>query len=439
MPDELAQKPAGLPETEQEPVIYTIPDKYYGAALKAPAEVKKKPAPAVPAGPAPVKRSKLPVVIAIVLLVAGVAGGFVYFNRELLFPTAPAPVPVVVVPTAPPPPPLPSAPTNAAATSTNPQSVLLSWADNSVNESGFRIERESGDGIFSAITSLPPNSTSFLDVTVVAGKTYAYKVFASNISGDSESSNPATATVPLPPPLPPEKPTLPPAGLDSDSDGITDLEETLFGTDKRNPDTDGDGFLDGNEVFHLYNPAGIAPVRLLDSNLVKVETAPVGYLLSIPTTWTFTLNTVDGTRAVIDSKHGETFKVSVESNPDKKPIVDWYLEKHPELTAADVLQYRSKGGYTGIIGADILSTYIPWGDKVFVLTYDLNGESFINYRTTYAMMLNSLLLSGLPQVAPPTAGGALPFEPSATTGGVVSEPVPVEATETAATPSPLMP
>ncbi|MFH1704950.1 MAG: hypothetical protein ABH861_03160, partial [Patescibacteria group bacterium] len=82
---------------------------------------------------------------------------------------------------------------------------------------------------------------------------------------------------------------------------------------------------------------------------------------------------------------------------------------------------------------------IPWGDKVFVLTYDLNGEPFINYRTTYAMILNSLVLSGLPQVAPPTAGSSLPFEPSATTSGVVSEPVPVEATGTAVTPSSPMP
>ncbi|MBU1907512.1 fibronectin type III domain-containing protein, partial [Patescibacteria group bacterium] len=413
--------------------------KYYGAALKASAEEKKRPEHIVSSEPAPVKRSKMPVVIVIVVLLAGVAGGFVYFNRDLLFPPAQAPAPVAVVPTAPPPPPLPSAPTNAEATSTNSQSVLLSWVDNSANESGFRIERDSGDGVFSAVTSLPPNSTSFLDVSIEAGKTYAYKVFASNISGDSESSNPAAATVPMPPPLPPEKPTLPPAGLDSDSDGITDLEETLFGTDVRNPDTDGDGFLDGNEVFHLYNPAGNAPVRLLDSALVKVESAPVGYLLSIPTAWTITLNTVDGTRAVIDSKHGETFVLSVESNPDKKPIVDWYLEKYPEFTAADVLQYRSKGGYTGIIGADILSTFIPWGDKVFVLTYDLNGEPFINYRTTYAMILNSLVLSGLPQVAPPTAGSSLPFEPSATTSGVVSEPVPVEATGTAVTPSSPMP
>jgi arylsulfatase A-like enzyme len=38
------------------------------------------------------------------------------------------------------------------------------------------------------------------------------------------------------------------AELDFDHDGLTNLEEYLNGTDPHNPDTDGDGFSDGNEV-----------------------------------------------------------------------------------------------------------------------------------------------------------------------------------------------
>jgi hypothetical protein len=37
--------------------------------------------------------------------------------------------------------------------------------------------------------------------------------------------------------------------VDSDSDGLTDLQETFLGTDPHNPDTDGDGVTDGDEVF----------------------------------------------------------------------------------------------------------------------------------------------------------------------------------------------
>jgi len=44
--------------------------------------------------------------------------------------------------------------------------------------------------------------------------------------------------------------------LDSDNDGLTNLEEANFGTDPNNPDTDNDGYLDGDEVKNEYNPKG---------------------------------------------------------------------------------------------------------------------------------------------------------------------------------------
>ncbi len=43
---------------------------------------------------------------------------------------------------------------------------------------------------------------------------------------------------------------------DRDHDGLFDDEEILFGTDPDNPDTDGDGFLDGYEVKNGFNPLG---------------------------------------------------------------------------------------------------------------------------------------------------------------------------------------
>ena len=39
--------------------------------------------------------------------------------------------------------------------------------------------------------------------------------------------------------------------MDSDGDGLTDDEERALGTDPHNPDTDGDGIGDGDEV-HIY-------------------------------------------------------------------------------------------------------------------------------------------------------------------------------------------
>ena len=44
--------------------------------------------------------------------------------------------------------------------------------------------------------------------------------------------------------------------LDADNDGLSIDEEKLYMTDPNNPDTDGDGYSDGDEVKAGYNPNG---------------------------------------------------------------------------------------------------------------------------------------------------------------------------------------
>ncbi|MFH0852976.1 MAG: hypothetical protein V1853_01040 [bacterium] len=43
---------------------------------------------------------------------------------------------------------------------------------------------------------------------------------------------------------------------DTDSDGLSDIDESFYGTEIDNQDTDGDGYLDGEEVDNGYNPNG---------------------------------------------------------------------------------------------------------------------------------------------------------------------------------------
>ncbi len=79
---------------------------------------------------------------------------------------------------------------------------------------------------------------------------------------EPEQTTPATTSEPFPVVVTP--------GTDTDSDGLTDTEEELiYRTNPRLPDTDADGFLDGNEVFHRYNPGGTAPGTLLESGLAS--------------------------------------------------------------------------------------------------------------------------------------------------------------------------
>jgi len=48
---------------------------------------------------------------------------------------------------------------------------------------------------------------------------------------------------------------------DSDKDGLSDLREKTIGTDRFNPDTDGDGYLDGIEIINSYNPKGAGKIN----------------------------------------------------------------------------------------------------------------------------------------------------------------------------------
>jgi len=408
--------------------IHVIPAQFYGAALKTKLQNQKRDS--IPEdGGAPRKKSLLPVFIALALMVLfGVGGYFVYMYRDALFGAPPA-EPIVQAepepgpePVAPPPP--PSSPSNLTATSTNPRSVTLTWVDTSDNEAAFRIERRpENQTIYSRVTDLPPNSTTFQDNSVQASSTYFYRVIARNEQGESAGSNEAPAVTPALPPPPAAVEPLPPAGLDTDSDGISDLEESIFGADPRSPDTDGDGFLDGNEVFNLYNPNGRAPAKLQESGLMRSVSADMGWSLLVPKDWTSEIDDSTGGKATIKSTHGETFVVAVEENPQHQDIIDWYMAKNPDVDKSQILFFRSKGGYEGIIGVDLLTTYIPWDGKIFTFTYKMNNQPFINFRTAYSMMLNSLELSGLTQQIVPAGTGQLPFEPAATKQGEITQPI----------------
>ncbi len=264
------------PPKKKEPEIVVIPEKFYGVALKLnpaspPAEQKAPPPPKPVPQPVtkpsnailkePANHSRLILVLALLFTVLLIGGGFVYLNRDALFKkSAPALVtPVLQVP---------ASPTDLAATSSG-NAIAVNWTDVATNETGYRLERKEANGPFSSLTTLPADTNAFLDVSVQAGQTYVYRVIAVNVGGESTLSNEAqVSTAPSIPTL--VQPSLPPGGLDPDSDGLSDLEEPIYGTDLHNPDTDGDGFLDGNEVYHLYNPAAKAPVRLLDSGLVRL-------------------------------------------------------------------------------------------------------------------------------------------------------------------------
>lgn len=76
---------------------------------------------------------------------------------------------------------------------------------------------------------------------------------------------------------------LPNPDIDADHDGLTNKEESYWNTDFQNPDTDGDGFLDGEEVASGHDPLKPGPDDLLAKfpNLTeKIQKLVVGGLYS---------------------------------------------------------------------------------------------------------------------------------------------------------------
>ena len=67
-----------------------------------------------------------------------------------------------------------------AALATLPR-LQLTWADNSTNEESFIVERKTGQaGTYRHLATLPPNTTTYVDMSVEEGVTYCYRVRAVN-------------------------------------------------------------------------------------------------------------------------------------------------------------------------------------------------------------------------------------------------------------------
>lgn len=72
----------------------------------------------------------------------------------------------------------------------------LKWKDNSDNETQFMIERKSGTGMFTTLTTVPFNTTQYHDAPLMAGTAYTYRVMAMSNDGMSDPSNEVPFTLP---------------------------------------------------------------------------------------------------------------------------------------------------------------------------------------------------------------------------------------------------
>ncbi len=208
---------------------------------------------------------------------------------------------------------------------------------------------------------------------------------------------PAGSNVPLPQlaqPVPPSPLPIVSEGKDTDGDKLTDVEEATYGTDLRNPDTDGDGYPDGSEVRSLFDPskkgAKLADAKYM-SRLFEKDMGLPNFSLLAPKPWSLVLLPTNLIRAALTtgSVTATRFIFEWESNIERMPIDAW-LAVRTGVVAATMHPIQTKNSLEGRQTSDGLTTYLPLSDGVLIVRYDLNDDTAYDYRTSYELVIQSL-------------------------------------------------
>ncbi len=193
------------------------------------------------------------------------------------------------------------------------------------------------------------------------------------------------------------------SALDSDQDNLTNTEEQLYQTGPSNPDTNGNGILDGDEIAALKNPLSVDQ-DLANSYLVNLYTNPTwSYSLLYPSSWLIKpMPETDLSQVIVVTNTSEFFEASVEDNPDRLSPKDWYLKQSPG-TEADKIHEVTINGQLAVWGPDNLNLFISKNDKIYILTYNLGVETAANFKTTFKMIIKSFkfIIAPISEIAPP--------------------------------------
>jgi len=212
--------------------------------------------------------------------------------------------------------------------------------------------------------------------------------------------------------------------VDTDSDNLTDLEENLAGTSPTNPDTDGDGFKDGDEIDSGYSPiikGGGTASKLENAAFLKTFSTDFvddNFSTLIPKKWQ--VSTFKSTKQVIiTADTGEVIKISVKDNTERKSAMDWYMKNNAGVSAISLKQIEY-GDFSGVMSPDGLSAYMSdsMKTKLYIFEYIMDNGTQMRYPNVFRMIIKRFKAVSAPVV---------PASSAVTTASSSSSTVPTSA------------
>ncbi len=177
---------------------------------------------------------------------------------------------------------------------------------------------------------------------------------------------------------------------DADNDSLTDLEEELFNTDSGTWDTDGDGYYDGQEVFNLYNPTGLAPMKLVDAGLVQEYVNPVWqYRVYFPVGWSMGEVDSSGRQVLFSSIYGDYIEIFVAEKDSNVSFAGWFGKEAVGQKFSDLQKFTNRFKEDGWKRKDNLTAYFVSDEQIYVMIYHTGSSEFLSFRHIMQVMAQS--------------------------------------------------
>lgn len=195
---------------------------------------------------------------------------------------------------------------------------------------------------------------------------------------------------------------------DSDADLLTDVEEELFGTDPNLPDTDFDGWPDGWEIVHLYDPVQGAAERLIENaRMTAFQNEQYGYTALYQNAWVAqAVDASDPKDVVLTSATGEFIQITAEPYGDHAfgTLEESYLrDKYPGGSLYTLHPITNKFGVKGFETADGLTAFFEGANTLYTIRYMPGLRTEVNFKRTMAMLVAGFLVNeGVPPAIKPS-------------------------------------